>query len=286
MGLASTLSFYSGSRRRQGSTMIRSARVDMASASDVSVDVNSLKFTPFPTSVPRPQPLNLRPSLKMIYLGQQHWKTDCARVALHIAGIPLEEARVGKDSDDGSDPFVRRTFGTFPALVVGGHGVINQSQSIARYVGQITDLYPKDPFMAAKVDECLEAIAAISEHLHTTMKESDPERKLCLRQALIASSGRITKRLGGLETLVKQNAAVPIPYVAGRNLSMADLALWGILKWLGSGRVDGIPQTYVESNFPTLWVLTCAVDHTPQVVEWMAMHPRRNARSAKRALVV
>ena len=286
MSWARTLSFYSGSRRRQGSTMALSV-VDKASASDVSVDVNSLKFTPVPTSVPRPQPLNLRPSLKLIYLSHQYWKTDCTRVALHIAGIPLEEARKGKDSDDHlDDGSVRRTFGTFPALVVGGHGVINQSQSIARYVGQITNLYPKDPFMAAKVDECLEAIAAISDDLHATMKESDPERKLYLRKALIASSGRVTKRLGGLETLVKQNAAVPIPYVAGRDLSMADLALWGVLKLLGSGRVDGIPQTYVESNFPTLWVLTCAVDAKPQVLEWMAVHPRRYARCAKRALVV
>ena len=32
------------------------------------------------------------------------------------------------------------TFGTFPALVVGGKGVLNQTQAIARYVGHLTNI--------------------------------------------------------------------------------------------------------------------------------------------------
>ena len=32
------------------------------------------------------------------------------------------------------------TFGTFPALVVAGKGVLNQTQAIARYVGHLTGM--------------------------------------------------------------------------------------------------------------------------------------------------
>ena len=62
------------------------------------------------------------------------------------------------------------TFGTFPALVVGGKGVINQTQAIARYVGQLTGLYPADPFLAAKADECLDALTDISDLITATMQ--------------------------------------------------------------------------------------------------------------------
>ena len=57
------------------------------------------------------------PSLKLIYLDHHYWRAECARLALFMSGIPFEDARMNYDEMYGSGAL---TFGTFPALVVGG----------------------------------------------------------------------------------------------------------------------------------------------------------------------
>ena len=166
------------------------------------------------------------------------------------------------------------TFGTFPALVVEGKGVLNQTQAIARYVGSLTGLYPSDPFLAAKADEAIDGLTDVSELVTATMQERDPARKIRWRQALIAADGRMTMLLHGIESLLKQNAAHAPTCVAGASLSVADLALWRAVGWLSSGVIDGIPPTYIASAFPRLWALHQAVDALPKVAEWKKAHPR------------
>lgn len=218
------------------------------------------------------------PTLKLIYLDHHYWRAECARVALHIAGVPFEDARMGYDSMYASGAL---TFGTFPALVVGGKGVINQTQAIARYVGHLTGLYPADPFLAAKCDEVIDGLTDISNLVTATMQERDPQRKVQWRQHLIGPEGRMTMLLSGVETVLKHNGgsttSQAAPYIAA-SLSVADLALWRAVGWLSSGILDGIPTTYVQSSFPTTWALHLAVDAMPKVVEWKRMHPKHYAR--------
>ena len=165
------------------------------------------------------------------------------------------------------------TFGTFPALVVEGKGVINQTQAIARYIGNLCGLYPTDSFVSAKADEALDALTDVSELITATMQERDPQRKLRWRQALIAPEGRLTMLLTGLERLLAQNAK-HAPHVAGPSLTVSDLALWRAVGWLSSGVVDGIPRDYIASTFPRLWQLHKVVDALPKVAEWKQAHPR------------
>lgn len=80
--------------------------------------------------------------------------------------------------------------------------------------------------------------------------------------------------LNGLESLLKQNGASPVPYVADNSLSVADLALWRAVGWISSGVLDGIPPNYIQSSFPMLWTLHRAVDQMPKVVEWKKNNPR------------
>lgn len=75
------------------------------------------------------------------------------------------------------------TFGTFPALVVKGKGVINQSQAIARYVGDLTGLYPKDPFQSAKCDEALDGLTDVSDLI--TGMLMPPARTYCSLCSLV-----------------------------------------------------------------------------------------------------
>jgi len=170
------------------------------------------------------------------------------------------------------------TFGTFPALVVGGKGVINQTQAIARYVGTLTGLYPTDPFLAAKCDEAIDGLTDISDLITATMQERNPQRKIQWRQSLVAPNGRMTMLLNGLESVLKQNGASPVPYVAGDTLTVSDLALWRAVGWISSGILDGIPQTYIRDTFPKLWALHVALDKDPKVVAWKTKHPHHYGR--------
>lgn len=227
--------------------------------------------------MPATQDAMTPPPLKLIYLDHHYWRAECVRVALFMANVPFEDARMGYDGMHGSGAL---TFGTFPALIVGGKGVINQTQAIARYVGQLTGLYPSDFFLAAKADECIDALTDISDLVTATMQERDPQRKIRWRQALIAPDGRMTMFLNGLEAVLKQNGASPVPFAAGASLSVADLALWRAVGWLSSGILDGIPSTFIADTFPTLWALHVAVDREPRVVEWKARNPHHYARRA------
>jgi len=212
------------------------------------------------------------PSLKLVYLDHHYWRAECARLALHMAGVPFEDARMGYEDmyDSGA-----LTFGTFPALIVGGKGVINQTQAIARYVGHLTGLYPAEPFLSAKCDEAIDALTDVSELVTATMQERDAKRKIQWRQHLIAPNGRMTMLLNGLEQLLKQNGGAPVPHVASNSISVADLALWRAVGWISSGVLDGIPRTYVKTTFPRMWALHCAIDKEPKVVEWKVKHPRQ-----------
>ena len=215
------------------------------------------------------------PSLQLIYLDHHYWRAECARVALFMAGIPFDDARMDYNGMYSSGAL---TFGTFPALVVGGKGVLNQTQAIARYVGHLTNMYPSDPFLAAKCDEAIDCLTDISDLVTDTMQERDPKRKIAWRQALVAPDGRMTMLLNGLETLLRQNGAQPVPFVAGNSLTVADLAIWRAVGWISSGVIDGIPTIYVKTQFPNLWQLHCMVDQLPKLAEWKAKNPHHYAR--------
>ncbi|CAE7354245.1 GST1 [Symbiodinium sp. CCMP2456] len=230
------------------------------------------------------------PQLKLIYLDHHYWRAECARLALFMAGVPFEDARMGYEGMYASGAL---TFGTFPALVVPGKGVLNQTQAIARYVGHLTGMYPSDPFLAAKCDEAIDGLTDVSDLVTDTMQElcgqgfkrrfatafeRDPKRKMAWRAALVAPDGRMTMLLNGLETLLKQNGARPVPYVAGSSLSVADLAIWRAVGWISSGVIDGIAPTYMQTTFPLLWALHCAVDQDPKVAEWKMRNPHHYKR--------
>jgi glutathione S-transferase len=207
------------------------------------------------------------PKLKLIYLDHHYWRAECSRLALHIGDVPFEDARLGYDDMYASGAL---TFGTFPALVVEGKGVLNQTQAIARYVGSVTGLYPADPFLAAKCDEAVDALTDVSELITATMKERDPKRKIAWRQHLISAEGRMTMLLRGLEA---QQAHVAGPFVAGADLSVADLAVWRAVGWLSSGVIDGIPKTFIKEMFPGVWAVHAAVDAMPEVAAWKRKNP-------------
>merc|ERR1712193_271608 len=143
------------------------------------------------------------------------------------------------------------TFGTFPSLVVGGKGCINQTQAIAAYVGKLTGFYPTDPFLQAKADEVIDGLTDISDLVTDTMQERDGQRKIQWREHLISERGRMTMLFKGFESLCKQNGTHA--RMAGTDLTVSDFAVWRAVGWFSSGTIDGIPRKYVQKWFPKLY---------------------------------
>ena len=210
------------------------------------------------------------PSLKLIYLDHHYWRAECARLALFMADVPFDDARMSYEDMYGSGAL---TFGTFPSLVVGGKGTINQTQAIAAYVGKLTGYYPSDPFLQAKADEAIDALTDVSDLITATMQERDAQKKIRWRQHLASPQGRMTMIMQGLETLCKQNGSNG--HVAGPEYSVSDFAIWRAVGWLSSGILDGIPTSYVSATFPHLFAVHNAVDAIPKVAQWKAAHPHQ-----------
>lgn len=208
------------------------------------------------------------PSLKLIYLDHHYWRAECARLALFMADVPFEDARMGYDGMYASGAL---TFGTFPSLVVEGKGCINQTQAIASYVGKLTGFYPSDPFLQAKADEVIDGLTDISDLVTDTMQERDPNRKIQWRQHLISRDGRMAMLFNGLETMCNQNGSNG--YMVGQNLTVSDFAIWRAVGWFSSGTIDGIPRDYIQKTFPSVYKVHAAVDSLPKVKQWKAKNP-------------
>jgi glutathione S-transferase len=213
------------------------------------------------------------PQLKLIYLDHHYWRAECARLAMFMADVPFEDARMGYDDMYASGAL---TFGTFPALVVGNQGCLNQTQAIASYVGKITGYYPSDPFLQAKADEVIDGLTDISDLVTDTMQERDPNRKIQWRQHLISANGRMAMLLNGLETMCKQNGCNG--YTVGQSMTISDFAVWRAVGWLSSGVIDGIPKDYVQRTYPNLYKVHAGIDALPKVGQWKAKNPHHYKR--------
>ena len=106
------------------------------------------------------------PKLILTYFDFDGGRGEAARLAMHLGGIAFEDRRIpGKDW-----PALRDTmpFQALPVLEVDGVS-ISQSNTINRYLGKLTGLYPRDDWQATLVDEVMDAVEDISTSIGNTM---------------------------------------------------------------------------------------------------------------------
>jgi len=197
------------------------------------------------------------------------WRAECVRLCLFIGEVPFEDVRDVPRADLKASG--KLTFGATPVLEVDGK-ILSQTQAIAAYCGRLSGLTPQDSWGAAKVDEAINGCTDCTGTLGKTFG-LPAEAKVPERQKLIASDGRLTMHLGGLEKLCVENGSNGC--VVGDALTVADLAIWRMVGWFSSGVVDGIPKDYVASTFPAIAKVCDAVDAHPKVKVWKAQHPKQ-----------
>ncbi len=182
------------------------------------------------------------------------------RLALTVAGVPFEDNRIERATLATLKPDL--PFGSLPVLDWEGHGTFAQSNAILRLIGRQHGLHPEEPFEAARHDALMDAAEDLRHRISPTMRMEDGPAKAAARQQLatdyIPKWGHFVDRLIG-----------DGPFVAGQGISVADIKLYIVERWIGSGSLDDIPAD-VFGPCDRLRALSRAVRDHPAVEGWYA----------------
>jgi glutathione S-transferase len=202
---------------------------------------------------------------KLNYFDFDGGRGEPARLAFHIGGVPFEDHRLAeKDWAAFRDT---TPFRALPVLEVDGR-MVSQSNSINRYVGKLTGLYPEDDWQAFLCDEVMDAVEDISTQIDQTIDLSGDAKKKA-REALAA--GPLTRFLQQFQAKLK---AAGGEYFADRRLTVADLKVFMFIRWLRAGVLDHIPKDFVDAVAPQLVQHFERVKSHPKVAEY---YQRRKA---------
>jgi prostaglandin-H2 D-isomerase / glutathione transferase len=152
-------------------------------------------------------------------------------------------------------------FGALPVLYVDGVPLA-QSIAINRYVGKLSDLYPSDPFQAALCDEAMSTAEEVNMHLGATMMLSDEEKK---QKRLHLVSSVLPAFLTGLESKLKVAGG---RFFSNGRLSVADLSVSELIRWLRSGVLDHLPADLVDTLAPELALHSERIKNEPKIMAY------------------
>ena len=205
--------------------------------------------------------------IKIYYSHTPFWRAEVLRVSLFIKDIPFEDARVSREEfvhliKTGFLPNGKRApFHQLPVIEVDGK-IIGQTGAIARYCGKVSNLYSDDIFLAAKIDQVIDAATDITNLVSPTIREKDQIKKMEDRKVLV--NKLLPRWFRYLENLLSEDNSTWFV----EKMTIADIAIWRLLGWLTSGIIDGIPTSIVD-DFPKLKNIHHQVHTHPKVQEWM-----------------
>jgi glutathione S-transferase len=207
--------------------------------------------------------------LKIYYTDKPFWRAEVLRVSLFIGNIPFENVYIsreefrevvftGKLRNEIEIPFHQ-----LPVLEINGE-IVGQTGAIARYCGKLSGLYPKNDFLAAKVDQIIDTATDITNLVSPTVREKDEIIKKEMRERL--SKKLLPRWFRYLEKILQKEEN--FSWFVNNKISIADIAMWRLLGWLKSGMLDGIPRNICD-NYPKLNNIHAEVNKQPKVQEWM-----------------
>tara|TARA_B100001057_G_scaffold3424_1_gene3094 strand:- start:519 stop:1175 length:657 start_codon:yes stop_codon:yes gene_type:complete len=208
--------------------------------------------------------------ITLYYFKIPFWRAEVTRLALFIGDIPFKDYRLnGKEIDNlklmGLLPNKQiAPFKQLPVLEVDGE-IIAQTGAIARFCGKLSSLYPKDNDLeAAKVDQIIDAAQDINYLVTLSGRDKEKDRLELARKTL--ATKHLPKWFQFLENLLEKNNESY--FFVGKQISIADLAIWRLIGWLTSGLLDGVPIDILEP-YERLKKLRQEVYNHPKVHEWM-----------------
>ncbi len=205
--------------------------------------------------------------LKIIYLDLPFWRAEVARLALFIADLQFDDLRVNNAEFDYLQENGKLMDGTLipfnqlPVLVINGQSIA-QTGGIARICGKLSGMYPEDIIEAGKVDQIIDTVTDINELLNPSMRENDPIKKKEMRAEL--TNKNLPNYFGYLENILHENNS---NWFVGNKMTIADIAVWGLLGWIASGVLDDISPGVINP-FKRLKKLYNEVSQNSKVREW------------------
>lgn len=195
---------------------------------------------------------------KLTYFDMDGGRAEPVRIAFHAAGIEFEDARVSFPQFAETRNSLR--FTCLPILEIDGT-VVTQSNAMARFAGKKAGLYPEDDLQALYCDE---AMGAIEDLLHSMAQSFglEGDELKAAREKLV--DGWLTVFLKGLNEMLDRGG----DYFADSRLTVADLKVFGITRWLLSGQLDHIPADLVERVAPKLIPHEQRITNDPVVVAY------------------
>ena len=205
----------------------------------------------------------------LIYLDNPFWRIELARIPLFIGGISFndkritpEEFRSAKETGllkDGT----KLPFHQIPCLVVDGVAIA-QTGAIARFCGKLSGLYPEeDSISNALIDQFIDFVSDLTNlvYIPSNSPLTDDEKKQHRR---ILAEGELKRKIDMLEDSISANQT----WMVGKEMTIADIAIWRGIGWLASDLVSGIPQPYFL-NYPKITKIFKNVDKHPKIREWV-----------------
>eukprot|EP01088_Endostelium_zonatum_P005620 TRINITY_DN17374_c0_g1_i2.p1 TRINITY_DN17374_c0_g1~~TRINITY_DN17374_c0_g1_i2.p1 ORF type:complete len:172 (+),score=37.84 TRINITY_DN17374_c0_g1_i2:88-603(+) len=130
-------------------------------------------------------------------------------------------------------------WGTLPTLEL-EQGVIGQSGAMLRFVGKKTNLYPKDDFEAAQVDDLIGGFDDLVIALRPAIVEQDPAKK---KEYQTAALGDMKNYLEKIERFLQQNKSSK--FCVGSGPTIADLKIFTFIN--AAPAFPWIPTDYFTS---------------------------------------
>ena len=213
--------------------------------------------------------------IKLIYFNFPFWRAEISRISLFYGNIPFEDVRIS--SDDFAHVKATGTLpdGTviptkaLPCLSVDGVSFC-QTGAIARFCGKLSGLYPNgNNVNCALIDQVIDICTDITNCISYPINTEGEANRKSFRESLLEKDGKLSKNLESLDSIVERQNCTnkDALFFIDDNLSLGDLAIWGIVKWLKSGVVDFIPTSLID-NYSHLNGIFNSVSKISRIKEW------------------
>lgn len=202
------------------------------------------------------------PDLKLTYFDFDGGRGEPIRLALSIAGIAFEDNRFPLSDWPSIKP--QTPLHQVPVMEIDGI-TFTQTNTMCRYVGKMTGLYPENNLQAAFCDEAMDALEDILSKIVPTFFIQDEEEKKQARTAL--ADGPIKLLLLRLDSMLADRGG---EYFADGRLTIADLRVFLWINNLNSGLLDYVPTDIVDRLAPGLNLHFERVNNDPGVRAYYA----------------
>ena len=183
-------------------------------------------------------------TLRLHYFDFHGGRGEVARLVMALGEIPFEDHRIPlTEWPAARDSMPLRAL---PVLEVDGEA-ITQSNSINRFLGRLTKLYPVDPLEALRCDEVMDAVEDVITGLVATFGIEDQDELKAEREAFTA--GPLTLYLTRLQEMLVDHGG---EYFADGRMTIADLKVFIWVRSLRAGHLDYIPADLPDKLAPRL----------------------------------